>query len=406
MKQNKFIVMFYFLLISALVEYFLDFNVYVMIILMSIGFGFLWLYLENTQKAMQIKENLELQEEIKSTAKDAHLKNKQLLAIVGSIPFPMLLMDQFGNIVMHNNLSEISLDMPFQDDLSYLNNNFVRPISEFIKDAFILEKPLDKIMKVNGVEYQGLSVPVTAKKKYSGCLILFQDISKTLEGEKIQKRFIADASHELKTPIAVIKGMVEILNREDFDDEVTRVEFMEQIEVEINRLDVLVKDLLQLSRLSMSNPILERKKVNLCDIIRKTIASLEKQAEKKGLSIVCDFQCQDEVFCDPGKMQQVILNLLSNAIKYSDTGTITLRTKNASPYYILEVEDQGAGLNEQQLSHIFERFYRVDDDRSRKSGGSGLGLPIVKGIIDAHGGKLEVHSTPGKGTTFSIKLKN
>lgn len=406
MKQNKFIVMFYFLLISALVEYFLDFDVYVMIILMSIGFGFLWLYLENTQKAMQIKENLELQEEIKSTAKDAHLKNKQLLAIVGSIPFPMLLMDQFGNIVMHNNLSEISLDMPFQDDMSYLNNNFVRPISEFIKDAFILEKPLDKIMKVNGVEYQGLSVPVTAKKKYSGCLILFQDISKTLEGEKIQKRFIADASHELKTPIAVIKGMVEILNRDDFDDEPTRIEFMKQIEVEINRLDVLVKDLLQLSRLSMSNPILERRKINICEIIQKCIYSLEKQAEKKGLSIICDFHSQDEVFADPGKMQQVIVNLLSNAIKYSDSGTITLRTKNESPYYIIEVEDQGAGLNEYQLSHIFERFYRVDDDRSRKSGGSGLGLPIVKGIIDAHGGKLEVHSTPGKGTTFSIKLKN
>lgn len=406
MKQNKFIVMFYFLLISALIEYFLDFNVYVMIILMSIGFGFLWLYLENTQKAMQLKENLELQEEIKSTAKDAHLKNKQLLAIVGSIPFPMLLMDQFGNIVMHNNLSEISLDMPYQGDMSYLNNNFVRSISEFIKDAFILEKPLDKIMKVNGVEYQGLSVPVTAKKKYSGCLILFQDISKTLEGEKIQKRFIADASHELKTPIAVIKGMVEILNRDDFDDEATRIEFMKQIEVEINRLDVLVKDLLQLSRLSMSNPILERRKVNMCDIIQKCIHSLEKQANHKGLAIVCDFQSQDEVFCDPGKMQQVIVNLLSNAIKYSDTGTITLRTKNESPYYIMEVEDQGAGLNEYQLSHIFERFYRVDDDRSRKSGGSGLGLPIVKGIIDAHGGKLEVHSTPGKGTTFSIKLKN
>ena len=398
--------MFYFLLISALVEYFLDFNVYVMIILMSIGFGFLWLYLENNQKAMQLKENLELQEEIKSTAKDAHLKNKQLLAIVGSIPFPMLLMDQFGNIVMHNNLSEISLDMPYQDDMSYLNNNFVRTISEFIKDAFILEKPLDKIMKVNGVEYQGLSVPVTAKKKYSGCLILFQDISKTLEGEKIQKRFIADASHELKTPIAVIKGMVEILNRDDFDDEATRLEFMEQIEVEINRLDVLVKDLLQLSRLSMSNPILERRKVNMCDIIQKCIQSLEKQADHKGLSVVCDFQSQDEVFCDPGKMQQVIVNLLSNAIKYSDAGTITLRTKNESPYYIIEVEDQGAGLNEYQLSHIFERFYRVDDDRSRKSGGSGLGLPIVKGLIDAHGGKLEVHSTPGKGTTFSIKLKN
>ena len=406
MKQNKFIVMFYFLLTASLVEYFLDLNAYVMIIVMIAAFTVLWYYLEKEEMNVKLKENIELQQEVQSTAKDAHLKNKQLLTIVGSIPFPMILIDQFGNIVMHNSLSEVSLDMAFQENMNYLNNNFVPPVQEFIKDAFILEKKIDKIIKIDGVEYQGISVPVTAKTKYSGCLVLFQDISKTLEGEKMQKRFIADASHELKTPIAVIKGMVEILNREDFDDEKTRKEFMEQIDVEINRLDILVKDLLQLSRLSMSNPILERRKTDLCLVIDKAEASLRKQADKKGLSIVKDYQNHDEVFCDPLKMQQVILNLLSNAIKYSDTGTITLRTLAEGHNFVLEVQDEGVGLLPQDQQKIFERFYRVDDDRSRKSGGSGLGLPITKGIVEAHSGKIEVISEIGKGTTFRILLKN
>lgn len=406
MKQNKFIVMFYFLLIGALVEYFLDLNVYIMIFFMIIAFTILWYYLEKEEMNVKLKENIELQEEVKSTAKDAHLKNKQLLTIVGSIPFPMILIDQFGNIVMHNSLSEISLDRPFSEDMNYLNNNFTPSVQEFIKDAFILEKQLDKILTIDGVEYQGIGIPVTAKKKYSGCLVLFQNISKTLEGEKMQKRFIADASHELKTPIAVIKGMVEILNREDFDDEETRKEFLTQIDVEINRLNVLVKDLLQLSRLSMSNPILERKKINLCTIIDKAIASLEKEAVKKGLQIKKEYQNQDDVFCDPMRMQQVILNLLSNAIKYSDTGSITLRTSSRGHFYVLEVEDQGMGLSAEDQEKIFDRFYRVDDGRSRKSGGSGLGLAITKGIIEAHSGKLEVESEKGKGTIFRVLLKN
>lgn len=406
MKQNKFIVMFYFLLIGALVEYFLDLNVYIMIFLMILAFTVLWYYLEKEEMNVKLKENIELQEEIKSTAKDAHLKNKQLLTIVGSIPFPMILMDQFGNIVMHNSLSEISLDMAFAEDMNYLNNNFAPSVQEFIKDAFILEKPLDKILKIDGVEYQGISVPVTAKKKYSGCLLLFQNISKTLEGEKMQKRFIADASHELKTPIAVIKGMIEILNRDDFDDEDTQKEFLTQIDVEINRLDILVKDLLQLSRLSMSNPILERKKTDVCRVIDKAVVSLEKEATKKGLVIQKEYQNQEDVFCDPMRMQQVIINLLSNAIKYSDEGTITMRTLSQGHYYVLEVEDQGMGLSKEDQEKIFERFYRVDDGRSRKNGGSGLGLAITKGIIEAHSGKLEVESEKGKGTIFRVLLKN
>ena len=202
----------------------------------------------------------------------------------------------------------------------------------------------------------------------------------------MQKRFIADASHELKTPIAVIKGMVEILNREDFDDEETRREFMDQIEQEINRLDILVKDLLQLSRLSLSTVLLEREKTDLCLVIDKAVKSLEKKAEKKGLRIVKEYQNHDLVFCDPLKMSQVVLNLLSNAIKYSDRGTITLKTREEGSWYVLQVRDEGHGIVAEDLEKIFDRFYRVDDDRSRSSGGSGLGLSIVKSIVEAHHG--------------------
>lgn len=388
----------------ALLAYETQWNVYVILLLLAISLYIVEVVYEQQYESKKSKENKELQEEIRSTAKDAHLKNKQLLTIVSSIPFPMLLIDQFGNIVMHNNIA--SLCMSHLEPLTYLDNPFVHGVREFIKDAFILERDMDKIININGVEFQAISIPVLVKSKYSGCLVLFQDISKTLEGEKMQKRFIADASHELKTPISVLKGMVEILNRDDFDDPITEKEFLSQMAKEVQRLDVLVKDLLQLSRLSLSNVILEREKCDVCALFDKACDSLWKNAQKKQLNIQKDYQTLEYAFCDPKRMLQVILNLLSNAIKYSDSGTITLRTRMETTYYILEVEDEGCGIQKKDMEKIFDRFYRVDDARSRQSGGSGLGLPIVRSIIEAHGGNIEVESTYGKGTLFRIKLKN
>ena len=250
MKLNKYLLLGGLFILFLFLQYFFRFDVYVLLVLMVLAFALLWEIVDRNSMNIHQKENIELQKEIKSTAKDAHLKNKQLLTVVTSIPFPLMLLDQNGNVVMHNNINSLFIKDEKTENMTYMDDCYERSVSEFIKDAFILEKPMDKIINIKGVEYQSISVPVTAKNKYSGCLVLFQDISKALEGEKMQKRFIADASHELKTPIAVIKGMVEILNREDFDDDATRKEFMGQIEHEINRLDILVKDLLQLSRLS------------------------------------------------------------------------------------------------------------------------------------------------------------
>lgn len=353
------------------------------------------------------RENQELQEKVRSTAKDIHLKNKQLLTVVSNIPFPMLLLDHKGNIVMYNTIDELLQDNgDCHHSMDYEHNDFVHIVQEFVKDSFLLEKKLEKIISIRNIEYQAIGIPISSKTRYSGCLILFQNISKTLEGEKMQRRFLADASHELKTPIAVIKGMVEILNRKDFEDDATRTEFLQQIEVEINRLDLLVKDLLQLSRLSLSQVLLERERTDVRSLIDKACRSLQQDIEEKGLKLVKDYQTEEMAFCDPQKMMQVILNLLSNAIKYTDEGTICIKTFLNNHSFVIMVSDTGVGISNEDIPKIFERFYRINDDRSRKSGGSGLGLPIVKSIVDAHGGKIEVKSVVGKGTDFIIRLKH
>ena len=354
----------------------------------------------------QSLENKQLQKIIQSNSKDAHIKNKQLLTMVSSIPWPMILLDQQGQIVMHNDLTVVSKIKNKLVHSSYMQNDLDKEVAEFVKDCFILEKELDKMIKIHNIEYQVLSIPILAKGKYRGCLILFQDISKALEKEKMQKRFIADASHELKTPIAVIKGMVEILNRDDFDDEETQKEFLFQIEQEVNRIDLLVKDLLVLSRLSNSDFSLD---LNYCDmnaILERSIRSLKKALHDKGLKIEKNIQIDRFILCDEQKMEQVFINLISNAIKYSDQGVISINATSDEHQVKITVSDQGVGIRQENIEKIFERFYREDDARSRLSGGSGLGLSIVKSICDAHKAKIEVVSKVNEGSSFTIIMND
>lgn len=371
----------------------------------TVLFAFVW-YLEDQKNKLEIKrEQQELQIKVQSTTKDAHLKFKQLMTMVSSIPSPLLLLDQFGNIVLHNEVVKITHHQ-FDGEETYLHNGYTPVVQEFIKDAFILEKQLERRLNIHQIEFQAMSVPVFSHDKFSGCLILFQDISKALEGEKMQKRFLADASHELKTPIAVIKGMVEILNRADFHDPETQVDFLHQIEQEINRLDLLVKDILTLSKMSSDHPLLDRHKVDMKELIDTALASLTKSAEEKGLQLSADVKIKEPVFCDPMKMRQVITNLIQNAIKYTEEGTISVACEQKDSEIMIEVRDTGCGLTAQEQGRIFDRFYRVKDDRSRKSGGSGLGLAIVKSIVEAHHGHIEVESAAGEGSTFRVYLRN
>ncbi|MEG0823957.1 MAG: HAMP domain-containing sensor histidine kinase [Erysipelotrichaceae bacterium] len=392
--------------ISLLINYCFNINSYVLIILICIGCIIILNINDSKTKLLLKKETQSLKNKIQTTTSDAHLKNKQLLTLISSIPFPMLLLDAKGKLVIYNSLLEEFRSNTYNDELTYLHNDYPHVMQECIKDAYILEKNFDKIIKINNIEYQSIAVPVTTNGIFSGCLVIFQDISKTLEGEKLQKRFIADASHELKTPIAAIKGMIEILNSKDFNDDLTRIDFLQQIEIETSRLNNLVQDLLSISRLSVDVPLLNRKNFNPCELLDNVCSSFELLSKQKNISFKKDYGCKDLVFADYAKLSQVFNNLISNAIKYSNGGTISISTYKDDNHYFISISDEGQGLTPSQVNKIFDRFYRVDSDRSRESGGSGLGLAIVKSIIDAHQGHIEVFSKINEGTTFKISLNN
>lgn len=382
-----------------------SFNPYLVVFLLLCYFAYDFMQgtqmLEEKSKA----ENKELQNEIKMTTKDAYLKQKQLMTMISNIPFPLLLLDANGKVVLYNSSFNQFRDNKEEKSIDYMNNDCHYEVSEFLKDAYIFEKQTEKMISVGDKTYEAISVPVTTKGKFSGCVILFQDITLAKERESMQKQFIADASHELKTPISVIKGMVEILNRDDFDDEKTRVEFMHQIEKESRRLEIIVRDLLQLSRLSKDNLILKRKSLDFTEIIEESKKSFQRLADEKGQHFDVDYQSHEKVFVDRDLSITLMNNLISNAIKYSDQGTIHITTKEVNEEYVIEIKDEGVGLSQEDCEKVFERFYRVDKARSRASGGSGLGLSIVKSIVDAHGGKIKVESELGKGTTFFIHYK-
>lgn len=381
-----------------------DLSVYLVILLLIVVFAIIW-HNSEVRLTNDVRRNNEnLLHELKTSSSDSHLKTKQLLTIVSSIPFPLLLLDEYGKIVIYNTQALAFRRSDAKTELDYLHNDFDPMIQEVIKDAFILEKEQEERIRIDDVDYQAYMVPITSHGKFSGCLILLQDMTNALSGEKMQKRFIADASHELKTPISVIKGMSEILVRDDFNDPIAQKDFLNQINVEVHRLENIVKDLLELSKLSVEQPILHRTRVNLHELIHEVCKPLQSLINEKQLQLVIDLKGEARLFCDAQKMSQVLNNLLVNAIKYSDSGTITIRTFTTEDDYYIQVQDEGCGFNVDEQNRIFERFYRVNQSRARAEGGSGLGLAIVKSVIDAHSGVIEVRSKLNVGTVFTIKL--
>ncbi|MBW2306919.1 MAG: PAS domain-containing protein [Deltaproteobacteria bacterium] len=287
------------------------------------------------------------------------------------------------------------------------NIDLRRFIAQSIKSGKLTEAvialpgPEERFLQVHG------SILRNAEGENMGTLTVLNDITRVRLLENMRKEFIANISHEIKTPITSIKACVETLRDEGGADADTIQRFLDILARQTDRLNNIIDDLLTLSRIEWLEEKSEIKleEVNICDLLQVCILESKEKSSARKVEVILKCDPGFSAVANPSLLEQAAANLLDNAIKYSkEGGTVIIDVSRESADFIIKVIDNGYGIAREHLSRIFERFYRVDKDRSRQSGGTGLGLAIVKHIAYAHGGTVRADSTPGKGSTFTLRL--
>ncbi|MFO7637022.1 MAG: ATP-binding protein [Clostridia bacterium] len=243
------------------------------------------------------------------------------------------------------------------------------------------------------------------EKKPESVILILRDITRQQKLEDMRKEFVANVSHELKTPLTSIKSYSETLLSGMVEDQDTLIKFLRVIDSEAERMSNLVRDLLQLSSIDMDQLKLNKNRHVVMDLIQKTIEKVSFEADKKRQRITTDIRFEGKAPMDHDRIQQVLINLLGNAIKYTDEeGTIHVACWQQDDELRISVEDNGVGIPEKDLPRVFDRFYRVDKGRSRKMGGTGLGLAIAREIMLAHMGDISIESRLDEGTRVTLTL--
>ena len=276
-------------------------------------------------------------------------------------------------------------------------------IDEIVKKCLSTTHEQTAQLETNGRFIRVIAVPITTGRSYS-TLVLFQDLTELRNLQTMRRELIGNISHDLRTPIAGIKAMVETLQDTAIDDKQVAWDFLTRINGEVDRLTQMVTELTELSHIETGKAELRRVPTNLNYLIEEVVGQMRPQAESKPVTITTDFNSNLPVIkVDKDRIRQTLTNLVHNAIKFNNPGgKVTITTTFDNESAIVSMSDTGIGISKEDLPHIFERFYKAD--KARSQGGSGLGLAIAKHTIQAHGGNISVKSEEGKGTTITFDL--
>ncbi|KAB7668016.1 two-component system histidine kinase PnpS [Bacillus sp. B1-b2] len=341
------------------------------------------------------------------------VQEDRLGTLIESIGSGLLLIDSRGYI---NLINKSYKDLFSVRSTDYLYKQYYkvipyREVIDLAEEIFMTENKVIREMKLDinneKKNFQVYGVPIIGTNdKWMGILIVFNDITELKKLEQIRKDFVANVSHELKTPITSIKGFSETLLDGAMENQHTLEEFLRIILKESDRMQTLVQDLLDLSKLEQHHFSLNKEKFNIIEVLNKATKMLEGKAESKNIEL--NFYQENDIIPiegDRSRLTQVFLNLISNAVSYTpNNGKVNVSVIEKKKKIDILIKDTGIGIEQAEIPRIFERFYRVDKARSRNSGGTGLGLAIVKHLIEIHKGIIKVDSKVGEGTTFTITL--
>jgi len=351
----------------------------------------------------QLAKNFnEMADKLESTLNEVTDKQNRLEAILQSMDSGVIAVDRKNKVIMINPYAKkifgISKDI--------IGQNLLDNIRDFeLEDIFHQSDDDYKEIKIVWPQERELRIKtadIINRSEHIGTVAVVQDITEVKKLEKMRTQFVANVSHELKTPLTSIKGFAETLKY--VDDADTKEKFLNIINEEAERLTRLITDILALSHIEQQMEV-KNEKIDVNKIVVDVFNLMKNIADVKGIQLSVQQQDIKPFMGDVDRFKQMLINLVVNAINYSETGdSVCIGTESKSDSCILWVKDTGVGIAKEQIPRIFERFYRVDKARSRSNGGTGLGLAIVKHIVLKFNGKIYVESELGRGSKFIVEI--
>lgn len=368
-----------------------------------------------TQQAIELDQLAEslntMSEQLNKTLSTLSAQRNEQQAVLSSMDEGVLAIDRRERVIHMNRVAGEILGVDHTKVKRELIQQIIRfsNLQEFSKAVLGSQKPISLDLTLIGKTEKQIQAHGTilrnAADESIGALIVLRDVTHIRHLETVRADFVANVSHELKTPITSIKGFVETLLSDEWHHAPDILRFLEIINQQSGRLNAIIDDLLTLSRLEQKEGHAQKEPTGLAAVINNAVYLCQLHAGKKNITVVMD--CPDDLALaiNAPLLEQALVNLIINAVKYSDPDkTVRIAARKLPGKVEISIKDEGFGIEHKHLERLFERFYRVDTARSRKLGGTGLGLSIVKHIVQVHEGSIRVESKLGVGSTFTISL--
>ncbi len=375
----------------------------------------------NLNARLFLKTNTEMDEVIKNINSfleitrtklgEAEQEAQRMEAILRGMSDRVLIVDKTGKILLANRpfrkLFHVDKSIEDKQFMEVIRNSQLIDIFRKAVDSWeIISEEIVVSRAEKDIYLVATAVPIYTGDNVSGIVLTLHDITRLKQLEQIRTDFVANVSHEIKTPLTAIKGFSETLLEGAINDKENAMKFLHMIKNHSERLNTLVDDLLTLSRIELGDIIVEKPLIDPEEVLNNVLSMFKETSQKKKLYLQKNIP-GDKILipADKNRLTQILINLVDNAIKFTEVGGVTVGISKTNNYIAIFVEDTGIGISHKDLGRLGERFYRVDRARSRELGGTGLGLAIVKHLVKAHGWDIKIESEQERGTRVSIIMK-